>query len=135
MELLPATLAFYAGASTRSPGRSVALRCVATGLDSRLRDGRGGAGPAGGRIHPRPGPRGTRGPGEVGGDADLAVRDGMKGAVGVPQGRPSKREVLHHARYPGDADHVAPRKLVLDEDAHPVEAVSYTHLRAHETDS
>ena len=69
-------------------------------------------------VDPGPGPR------PVGGDLDLAVRDGVDDAVEVAQRRPPQAEVLDRAGDAGDRDDVAPAELVLDEDQAAVQVVA-----------
>ena len=62
--------------------------------------------------------------GQVGGDLDLAVGDGVDDAVEVAERRPPQVEVLDRAVDAGEADHVALAELVLDQDQGAVEVVA-----------
>ena len=68
-------------------------------------------------------------PGQVGGDLDLAVGDGVDHAVDVAQRRPPQVEVLDRAGHAGQAHDVALGELVLDEDERAVEVVADERLR------
>ena len=76
-------------------------------------DGALDVGPVGDRdvlVDPRPDA------GQVRGDLDLAVGHRVDDAVEVAQRRPAQGEVLDRALDAGDADDVAARELVLDQD-------------------
>src|SRR5439155_13961505 len=75
-------------------------------------------------VDPRPHP------GEVGGDADLAIRDRVDNPVQVPQRGPPEGEVLHRPGHAGRTNDVALGKLVLDQDQGTVEIVLDQALRA-----